>query len=144
MRAGSKLMEPAPPVPVDTGGGGGWSWLVTARGVIEAELIRGVLESAGIVPVVLDSRDGTPGAWMFMSGNMNRLVRVYVPASLLDGARLELLDAELLDADADAGLDREPEVETRAPMPALRWLLVAVAFLVLAGLLLATLASSVT
>jgi hypothetical protein len=52
-----------------------------------------VLETAGIAPVALDGRDSSPGAWMFLSGNVNALVRVFVPASQLDSARLVLLEA---------------------------------------------------
>ena len=96
MRSGSQTIGVAPPSLVNEGGGGGgWAWLLTARGIIEAELVRGVLESEGIVPVVLDSRDPSPGAWLFLAGNVNALVRVLVPASLLDAARLSLLEAGL-------------------------------------------------
>lgn len=86
-------MAPSPPETADGGGGGGWAWLVTANGIIEAELVRGVLESAGVTPVALDSSDPTPGSWMFLSGNVNALVRVFVPVSQLDSARLALLEA---------------------------------------------------
>jgi Putative prokaryotic signal transducing protein len=93
MQRGSQVID-SPPAPVDQGGGGGgWAWLLTARGIIEAELVRGVLESAGVIPVALDGRDPSPGAWMFLSGNVNALVRVFVPASQLDSARLVLLEA---------------------------------------------------
>src|SRR5687768_392917 len=93
MRAGSHLQDPAPPRSGDGGdGGGGWRWLVTAQGLVEAELIKGVLEGAGVVPVVLDAHDPSPGAWMFPSGNVNALVRIFVPAALLDQARLTLLE----------------------------------------------------
>jgi len=93
MQRGSYVID-SPPAPTDEGGGGGgWAWLLTARGIIEAELVRGVLESAGVIPVALDARDPSPGAWMFLSGNVNALVRVFVPASQLDSARLVLLEA---------------------------------------------------
>jgi hypothetical protein len=92
MNSGSRVID-TPPAEVDRGGGGGgWAWLLTAHGIIEAELVRGVLEWAGIVPVALDGRDPSPGAWMFLSGNVNALVRVFVPVSLLDAARLVLLE----------------------------------------------------
>jgi hypothetical protein len=93
MQRGSRVID-APPAENDRGGdGGGWAWLLTARGIIEAELVRGVLETAGIAPVALDGRDNSPGAWMFLSGNVNALVRVFVPVSQLDSARLVLLEA---------------------------------------------------
>lgn len=93
MRGRSQVLIPSPPDTADGGGGGGWAWLLTARGIIEAELVRGVLESAGVVPVALDTSDPSPGSWMFLSGNVNALVRVFVPASMLDTARLTLLEA---------------------------------------------------
>jgi hypothetical protein len=93
MPSGSRVID-APPASTDEGGGGGgWAWLLTARGIIEAELVRGVLESAGVVPVALDGSDPSPGAWMFLSGNVNALVRVFVPLAQLDSARLVLLEA---------------------------------------------------
>lgn len=96
MSAGIGVTDRTPPDQLTgDGGGGGWAWLVTARGIIEATLIQGVLEAAGIVQVVLDDRDPSPGAWMYMSGNVNRLVRVFVPISVLERARLELLESGL-------------------------------------------------
>ncbi|TML76903.1 MAG: DUF2007 domain-containing protein [Actinobacteria bacterium] len=93
MQRGSQVID-SPPAPTDEGGGGGgWAWLLTARGIIEAELVRGVLESAGVLPVALDGRDPSPGAWMFLGGNVNALVRVFVPLAQLDSARLILLEA---------------------------------------------------
>jgi len=90
----------APPIETDRGGGGGgWAWLLTAHGIIEAELVRGVLESAGVLPVALDGRDTSPGAWMFLAGNVNALVRVFVPVSQLDAARLVLLEVGLMQAE---------------------------------------------
>src|SRR5438309_9322497 len=93
MQRGSHVID-SPPAPTDEGGGGGgWAWLLTARGIIEAELVRGVLESAGVLPVALDGRDPSPGAWMFLGCNVNALVRVFVPLAQLDSARLILLEA---------------------------------------------------
>jgi len=92
MQRGSRVIDTPPTVTNPSGGGGGWAWLLTAHGIIEAELVRGVLETAGVVPVALDGRDSSPGAWMFLSGNVNALVRVFVPASQLDSARLILLE----------------------------------------------------
>ena len=93
MHTDAPIITPAPPGATDAGGGGGWAWLVTARNIFEAHMIRGLLEVQGIVPVVLDTRDPSPGAWMFLAGNVNALVRILVPASLLDAARLALLEA---------------------------------------------------
>ncbi|HEX9712230.1 MAG TPA: hypothetical protein VGB52_06720 [Actinomycetota bacterium] len=96
MRGGARVIDRAPPPGVtdDHGehGGGGWAWLLTVRGIIEAELVRGLLETAGIVPVHLDATDPSPTSWMFLSGDVNALVRVYVPRAHLDEARLALLE----------------------------------------------------
>lgn len=94
MGSRSQVVDP-PPVVREGGGGGGWAWLVTARGIIEAQLIRGVVEEAGVTPVWLDTRDPSPGAWMFLSGNPNAPVAIYVPASMLETARLALLESGL-------------------------------------------------
>jgi len=114
--------------------------LLTARGIIEAELVRGVLESAGVVPVALDGRDPSPGAWMFLSGNVNALVRVFVPLAQLDSAKLVLLEA---------GLEQlEPPAAAPAPVRARRlsskaiWLVITA--VVIAIFLLATMHARVT
>lgn len=97
MSALTRTGKPAPPddAAPDEGGGGRWVWLLTAGSHVEAELVKGRLETAG-VPVVLDRRDPTPGAWMYLyGGNPRAPVQVFVPAGLLDAARLELLEAGL-------------------------------------------------
>jgi len=88
------VLDPAPPIPTWGGGGGGWAWLLTATDAVEAEIVRGLLEATG-VPVALDWRDPSPFAWMHLSGNMHRPVPVYVPASMVDAARLQLLELGL-------------------------------------------------
>jgi hypothetical protein len=113
--AGTSVARPAPPrAPTPGGGGGGWAWLVTARDGVEAELIRGMLEAEG-VPCVLDRRDPSPLAWMHLSGNPFRPVPVYVPRGLLEGARLRLLEAGLLDEDPAAART------SPGPGPGRRW-----------------------
>ena len=140
MQRGSRVIDTPPTVSDTGGGGGGWAWLLTARGIIEAELVRGVLETAGIAPVALDGRDDSPGAWMFLSGNVNALVRVFVPASQLDSARLVLLETGL-------GAPEQP-AEPPAPAPVHRlsgrliWL--AVTALVIIIFLIATMHARVT
>lgn len=88
------VSDPAPPREHDGGGDGRWAWLLTASDAVEAEIVRGLLEGAG-VPVALDWRDPSPFAWMHLSGNLFRPVPVYVPAGLIDDARLHLLDMGL-------------------------------------------------
>jgi len=111
--SGTGVLSPAPPRDVDGGGSGGWAWLLTARDAVEAEIVRGLLEATG-VPVALDWRDPSPFAWMHLSGNLHRPVPVYVPLSLVDAARLNLLEMGL-----EAEEDQSPEPE--APLrPVLR------------------------
>jgi len=92
------VLEPTPPNEDLGGGGGRWTWLLTARDAVEAEIVRGLLEGSG-VPVALDWRDPSPFAWMHLSGNLFRPVPVYVPAGLIDSARLQLLELGLDDPD---------------------------------------------
>lgn len=139
MQSGSRVIDAPPTGRTGGGDGGGWAWLLTARGIIEAELVRGVLETAGIVPVALDGRDPSPGAWMFLSGNVNALVRVFVPVSLLDAARLVLLETGL----------SEPEPDVPAPAPkragrSRRWVLLVITVVVIAIFLVATMHARVT
>lgn len=113
----SQVIDRDPPVlrrDGDDGGGGGWAWLLTARGIIEAELVRGMLEASGIVPVALDARDPSPSAWLFLSGNVNAPVRVFVPRSLLDDARLALLETGF-------GAPDPPEAGRQSRMPVEAW-----------------------
>src|ERR1700740_420230 len=81
------VLEPAPPAERWGGGGGRWAWLFTARDRFEGEIVPRLLEAGG-VPVALDLRDPSPFAWMHLSGNLFRPVPVYVPAGLIDSARL--------------------------------------------------------
>ncbi|HLW17241.1 MAG TPA: hypothetical protein VKV69_07790 [Actinomycetota bacterium] len=140
MHSGSRVID-SPPTPTDQGGGGGgWAWLLTARGIIEAELVRGVLESAGVVPVALDGRDPSPGAWMFLSGNVNALVRVFVPLAQLDSAKLILLEAGFEQPEAPPA----PPVPARASRFHSRAIWLAVTALVIAIFLVATMHARVT
>lgn len=91
---GTGITNPAPPLEATGGGGGGWAWLLTASDAVEAEIVRGLLEATG-VPVALDWRDPSPFAWMHLSGNLHRPVPVYVPSSMVDEARLQLMEMGL-------------------------------------------------
>ncbi len=140
MQSGSRVID-SPPAPTDKGGGGGgWAWLLTARGIIEAELVRGVLESAGVVPVALDGRDPSPGAWMFLGGNVNALVRVFVPLAQLDSARLILLEAGFEQPDPPASAP--PPVRTSRFHSRALWLVITAVVIVI--FLLATMHARVT
>jgi hypothetical protein len=110
MGSRSQVTDP-PRMDVHGGGGGGWAWLVTASGIIEAQLIRGVVEDAGVTPVWLDTFDPSPGAWMFMSGDPNAPVPIFVPLAMLDTARIALMESGFAPGDPD---DAEPEPSERA------------------------------
>ena len=140
MKSGSRVID-SPPAPTDEGGGGGgWAWLLTARGIIEAELVRGVLESAGVVPVALDGRDPSPGAWMFLSGNVNALVRVFVPLAQLDSAKLILLEAGFEQPEAPPA----PPAPARAHRLSSRAILLVITAVVIVIFLIATMHGRVT
>ena|SRR5438270_6753360 len=140
MRSGSRVID-SPPAPTDEGGGGGgWAWLLTARGIIEAELVRGVLETAGVAPVALDGRDPSPSAWMFLGGNVNALVRVFVPLAQLDSARLILLEAGFEQPDPPPTLPA-PERAHRLSSKAI-WLVITAVVIVI--FLVATMHARVT
>lgn len=110
----SVTLDPAPPVDAGGGGRGRWSWLLTASGIVEAELVRGVLDQAG-VPVVLDRRDPSPFAWMYLAGNVNAPVQIFVPSGLLETARLHLLDAGVEGDRALGAADAAPAAEPPRP-----------------------------
>jgi hypothetical protein len=111
--ARTDVLQPSPPRELPGGGGGRWAWLLTAKDAVEAEIVRGLLEEGG-VPVALDWRDPSPFAWMHLSGNLFRPVPVYVPATLIDSARLQLLELGL------SNVDEPLESEEQYP-PALAW-----------------------
>jgi hypothetical protein len=136
MRRHSDVLDPAPPrEQVGGDGRGGWSWLLTANDRFEAELLRGLLESAG-VPVVLDGFDRSPFAWMYPSGNVNVPVHVLVPTGLLETARLEVLESSLVDAgrlsetgapdDGDSRVGGEPPARLMRDRIRPLWLIVAI------------------
>jgi hypothetical protein len=116
------VLDPAPPGHHDGGGGGRWAWLFTANDAVEAEIVRGLLETAG-VPVALDWRDPSPFAWMHLSGNLFRPVPVYVPAGLVENARLHLLDIGLESADAAEEADEESIARPAVWRERHRWVL---------------------
>jgi hypothetical protein len=106
------ILDPAPPGTTPGGGGGGWAWLLTANDAVEAEIVRGLLEATG-VPVALDWRDPSPFAWMHLSGNLHRPVPVYVPASMIDEARLQLMEMGLAVDDAPPIAPSKPVMRER-------------------------------
>lgn len=111
----SPTLPPAAPER-EGAGGGRWAWLMTAAGAVEAELVRGRLEGAG-VPVALDRRNPSPTAWLFLSSDVRAPVQVLVPAGLLEAARLELLEAGLAPPIPSPAVSGEGLPERRAILP---------------------------
>ncbi len=142
-------MGPAPPRTEEGGGGGRWARLLTAAGIVEAELVRGVLEDAG-VPVVLDRRDPSPFAWMYLAGNVNAPVQVLVPFGLLDAARLHLLEAGiegdrvLRESESDGPPPAEPPPPRSLTFRVLQTILTIAVLLVAAWIVLITMAGRAT
>lgn len=116
-------------------------WLMTAGGIVEAQLIRGALEG-GSIPVLLDHRDPSPFAWMYPAGNPNAPVQVFVPAALLDTARLALLEAGLSFPDESPGM--QSATAGNHGHGALRVVLVAATVIAAAGIVLFTYLGSAT
>lgn len=81
-----------PPMPPDErGGGSGWVQLVTAANDIEAHLLAGRLDEAGVATHVLKDRSA-PGAWLYGGSNPWAPVAVLVQRLQLDDARLVLAE----------------------------------------------------
>ena len=81
-----------PPVLQDErGGDSGWVQLVTAANDIEAHLLAGRLDEAGVTTQVLKDRSA-PGAWLYGGSNPWAPVAVLVRRLQLDDARLVLAE----------------------------------------------------
>lgn len=98
--AEQRTIDPAPPgPPLDApgggGGGDGWALLATVGDRYEAEMIRGVLETDGIGPIVIQAVP-VPGSWLLPAGHERIPQRVFVPRAVLEAARLALLEAGMV------------------------------------------------
>lgn len=123
---------PPPVVPPEDrhfgGGRSGWALLRTVSDLYEAELIRGLLESEDLGPVILEPVQ-TVGAWMLPSGHARIPQRIYVLAALVDAAQLALLESGFSELEDDVSEDerydeeREPEGGRgrRAKQRIIRW-----------------------
>lgn len=81
-----------PPVPEGgRGGGSGWVRLVTAANDIEAHLLAGRLDEAGVATHVLKDRSA-PGAWLYGGANPWAPVAVLVRRPQLEDARFVLAE----------------------------------------------------
>jgi hypothetical protein len=101
-RLSDEAPPPHPPDPHDHGGGD-WALLTVAANQVVAYLIRGRLAEEGI-EVVLDSSNGSPGAWLHPFGDPSSPVRVFV-------RRVQLAEASLLLHE----VEQVPETGSRRP-----------------------------
>jgi hypothetical protein len=124
-----------PPDPHDPNdhGGGDWTLLTVAANQVIAYLIRGRLAEEGI-DVVLDSSNGSPGAWLHPFGNPGSPVRVFVRRVQLTEASLLLHEVE----QAPEPSDTPGAIGTRRPASwiGFRVLVAIAALLALSGLLI--------
>lgn len=124
-----QIGAPPPPTieePERGGGERGWVVLCTTGDRYEAEMIRGVLETNELGPVVIE-RIAMMTSWLFPSGDDHAPHRVMVRRIVVDACRLSLLEI---------GVEVEPEMPSDPPsdrkLHARRWLRAAVLLAVLA------------
>jgi hypothetical protein len=88
-------LPPAPPARAGTGGGGSeWVELTEARGDIDAHLLTGRLNEAGVETRTVVDR-GAPGAWLHGGSNPWAPVTILVRRRQLEDARLVLAEISL-------------------------------------------------
>jgi hypothetical protein len=92
---------PLPPALAGSEGGGGWWWiqLTTAANDIDAHLLTGRLNQAGIETRAIKDRRA-PGSWAYGGSNPWAPVGVMVRAVQLEDARLVLAEISLTGPDA--------------------------------------------
>jgi Putative prokaryotic signal transducing protein len=118
---GAKLDLPPPPTVTGRGGGSGWVELARARDDIEAHLLTGRLNEAGVETTVVKDRFA-PGAWLYGGSNPWAPVSVYVRRFQLEEARLVLAEISY-----QAPSAKEPEPKELPARMTWKWWLVAVA-----------------
>jgi hypothetical protein len=106
--------RPPPPVASDRGGGGGSEWvqLVKARDDIDAHLLGGRLDEAGVESRLVKDRFA-PGAWLYGGSNPWAPVTVLVRRRQLEDARLVLAEISF---DAPSADSRPPAHLRIAPL----------------------------
>lgn len=87
---------PAPPVPLEDWHGGGSKWVVFERAAndIDAHLLTGVLNEAGIETYSVKDRS-TPGAWLHGGSDPWAPVTVYVRKLQYEDGRIVLAELSL-------------------------------------------------
>jgi hypothetical protein len=119
---GARLEVPPPPTTTGrSGGGSGWVELARTRDDIEAHLLTGRLNEAGIETKAVKDRFA-PGAWLYGGSNPWAPVTVYVQRFQLEDARLVLAEISY-----EAPSTSEPEKGDLVARMTWKWWLVAVA-----------------
>ena len=89
----SDFVDPGRP-PRDGGGGSGWVLLLRAKDDIDAHLLTGRLEEAGVETATLKER-GRPGAWLLGASDAWAPVAILVRKLQLEDARLVLAELSM-------------------------------------------------
>jgi putative signal transducing protein len=115
---GAKLDLPPPPTVTESrGGGSGWVEVARARDDIEAHLLEGRLNEAGIETRAITDRNA-PGAWLYGGSNPWAPVTILVRRMQLEDARVVMAEISLTAPDAGT-----PERSDYPPTPWKWWLL---------------------
>ena len=116
---------PTPPLSDRDGGGTGWVELTRTRNDIEAHLLTGRLNEAGVETSCLKDR-GAPGAWLHGGSNPWAPVTVFVKKVQLDDARLVLAEISWSQAPVDP-MERPTIERVGGTRYALTWWVAAIA-----------------
>jgi hypothetical protein len=125
---------PSPPVTVEHGGGGGgWVEIVRATDDIDAHLLLGRLEEAGIEARTVKDRRA-PGAWLYGGSNPWAPVVILVRRIQADDARIVLAEISFEAPAASPSRTGAPALELGPKV--LYWTLAVVLGIVLTGVAL--------
>ena len=113
----TRIDLPPPPVVLDRGGGGsGWVKLAKATDDIDAHLLIGRLNEAGIETMAVKDRS-EPGTWMFLGGsNPWAPVVIMVRPLQLEDARLVLAEISYDAPAVEPSVARTPKKGWRLPV----------------------------
>jgi hypothetical protein len=117
MGAGSgSAVLPPPPVDLGERGGGDSGWVVLTRATddIDAHLLAGRLDQAGIETNTIKDR-GSPGAWLYGGSNPWAPVTILVRKFQLDDAKIVLAEISLAGPDAEP-IDESTRSRWRFPL----------------------------